>query len=271
MSIEVVNAQPGAPSTGVSWAAIMAGAAAAVASSLSLAVLGAGFGLTLVSPWAGGNASATTFAMSAAIGLIVVQWLSAGLGGYIAGRLRPDWADFEEDERFFRDTAHGFVTWCLATIVVAALAVMSAGAVGRAGAEAARGVSAVSSAAISAMPDNDYLTDMIYRGAPQSTPENRAEALRIMAASIVAGDFSADDRAYLAQLATRAGLSQDEATRRIDAVVNRITQTKAKIQETAEQARKTASRAALFTFLSLLIGAFIASAAAALGGSLRDV
>ena len=147
---------------------------------------------------------------------------------------------------------------------------MSAGAAGRATAEATRGASTAVSAAASAMPDNNYLTDMIYRAAPQATPELRAEAARIVATNALAGEFSADDKAYLAQLATRAGVAQDEATRRVDQLATRVAEAKTKIQETAETARKTASRTALFTFLSLAVGAFIASAAAALGGSLRD-
>ena len=46
-----------------------------------------------------------------AIWLIVMQWLSAALGGYITGRLRTKWVNTHSDEVFFRDTAHGFVTW----------------------------------------------------------------------------------------------------------------------------------------------------------------
>lgn len=102
-----------------SWPAILAGAFVAIATSLVLFALGSGFGLALVSPWPGRGVSATGFTINAAIWLIVTQWLSAALGGYIAGRLRTKWVGTHTHEVFFRDTAHGLVTWAVASVVVA--------------------------------------------------------------------------------------------------------------------------------------------------------
>ncbi len=65
----------------VSWAAVLGGSFAAAAISLLLFTLGTGVGLSSVSPWSGAGASATTFTVGAAIWLIVIQWLSAGMGG----------------------------------------------------------------------------------------------------------------------------------------------------------------------------------------------
>src|ERR1700731_4157175 len=103
----------------VSWPAIVAGAFVAAASSLVLAALGSGFGLASVSPWPNSGVSATTFTVMTAIWLVVVQWLASGLGGYVAGRLRTKWANTHTHEVFFRDTAHGFITRAVATIMVA--------------------------------------------------------------------------------------------------------------------------------------------------------
>jgi hypothetical protein len=50
-----------------------------------------------------------------------MQWLSAGFGGYLAGRLRAKWVGPRTDEVLFRDTAHGLLAWALATVIVAAL------------------------------------------------------------------------------------------------------------------------------------------------------
>ena len=86
-----------------------------------LLAFGSGLGFAMVSPWPGHGASATGFAVNAAIWLIVSQWLSAALGGYIAGRLRTKWVGTHTHEVFFRDTAHGLVTWSVATVIVAAL------------------------------------------------------------------------------------------------------------------------------------------------------
>lgn len=87
------------------------------------------------------SASATTFAVSSAIWLVIVQWLSSGLGGYLTGRLRTKWVGLHTDETFFRDTAHGFLAWALATmLVVFVLGSATSAAVGT-------GVKAVSSVA----------------------------------------------------------------------------------------------------------------------------
>jgi hypothetical protein len=71
-------------------------------------LVGAGLGLTMISPISNAGMSVATVTVSAAIWLIVVQWLSALLGGYVAGRLRTKWGNLHTDEVFFRDTAHGF-------------------------------------------------------------------------------------------------------------------------------------------------------------------
>src|SRR6185437_14246733 len=71
------------PVSGTSWPAIFAGAITAAATSLILVVLGMGFGLASVSPWPHSGASATTFTVMTGIWLIIVQWLSAAMGGYV--------------------------------------------------------------------------------------------------------------------------------------------------------------------------------------------
>src|ERR1700680_604901 len=107
----------------ISWAAIIGGAFAAAALSLILLALGSGFGLASVSPWPNSGASATTFTVITAIWLIIVQWVSSGLGGYLTGRLRTKWVGLHNPEVFFRDTAHGFLAWAVAAVVgVAVLA-----------------------------------------------------------------------------------------------------------------------------------------------------
>jgi len=80
------------------------------------------------------------------------------------------------------------------------------------------------------------------------------------------GSLPDGDKAYLAQLvAARTGLPQDAAEKRINEVLGQAQAAEAKARELADQARRTAARSAFFLFFSMLIGAFIASAAAALG------
>ena len=65
----------------VSWGAIIAGAVAASAITVVLSLLGSGIGLSMASPFSSQGASLTTFAITTAIWLIIVQWVSAGFGG----------------------------------------------------------------------------------------------------------------------------------------------------------------------------------------------
>ncbi|MCY4125026.1 MAG: hypothetical protein OXF59_07500, partial [Pseudomonas sp.] len=107
--------------SGVSWAAIFAGAAGAAAISLLLVVLGAGLGFAATSPWADEGASAKALGISTIVWLLLTQIIASGMGGYIAGRLRVKWANLHGDEVYFRDTAHGFLSWAVATLVTAML------------------------------------------------------------------------------------------------------------------------------------------------------
>src|SRR6202049_3317726 len=103
-----------------SWPSIIAGAFVAASVSLVLLALGSGLGFASISPWPGQGVTATTFAVTTAIWLIVMQWVSSGVGGYITGRLRTRWTGTHTHEVFFRDTAHGLVMWSVATVLVAA-------------------------------------------------------------------------------------------------------------------------------------------------------
>ena len=81
--------------SGVSWAAIAAGAVAAAALALLLIAFGAGLGLSAVSPWSDSSVSSTTFSVGTGIYLIVVAVMSSAIGGYLAGRLRTHWRNLD--------------------------------------------------------------------------------------------------------------------------------------------------------------------------------
>lgn len=272
----------------VSWAPVIAGAVAASAITLILLLVGSGLGLTMVSPWANASASAATVGVTAAIWLIVVQWLSAGIGGYLTGRLRTKWTGVHTYEVFFRDTAHGFLSWALATIVVAGLlssavtSVIGAGAqatAALAGGAAAAGTAAASNSAGSTSGFSPaYYTDALLRPSkPAATPGNdsnenvSAEVSRILVSGATQGEISPDDRTYLNQVvASRTGLSDADAKARVDTVLKRIDDAKVAAQQAADKARKGASVVALLGALSLLVGAFIAGVGGAIGGRQRD-
>jgi len=146
----------------VSWAAVLAGAAAAAALSLILVVLGTGLGLSSVSPWANEGANAKALGISTAVWVAFMAVASSALGGYIAGRLRTRWASLHTDEVAFRDTAHGFLAWALATLFTAWLlshaASMVVGGGVKAGADVAGGA-----AAESKQGGESYFVDSLFR------------------------------------------------------------------------------------------------------------
>jgi len=201
----VAETAPGV--VGTAWPAVIAGGVAAVAITVLLVALGTGIGLSSISPWTSSNPSATTFTLLAAGWLIIVQWLSSGLGGYLAGRLRTKWTALHTDEVFFRDTAHGFLAWALATMVVAAFATSSVtSAVSSAGSAISNVAGSAASTATQAaanQPSSDYSLDTLFRKDQPDTnissPDARAEAGRIVARAVTNGNLDPNDRAFLSK------------------------------------------------------------------------
>jgi hypothetical protein len=66
------------------------------------------------------------------------------------------------------------------------------------------------------------------------------------------------------------GIPQADAQKRVDDTIASTKEAEAKARQAADAARKATATFAIFTALSLVIGAFIACAAAALGGNIRD-
>jgi hypothetical protein len=239
----------------------------------------------MVSPWSGESSSAATVGLTAVIWLVVVQWLSSALGGYLTGRLRTKWAVIHTDEVFFRDTAHGFLSWALATLFVVGFLASALTSLAGAGANAAGDVAKTAGAAASAPlaaaggPNlsTAYFVDALLRPAQigdRARNDNgaaAAEVSRIVLQGAVSGQVPDSDKTYIASIVSaRSGLSEADARTRVDQVLKQIDDAKNAAKAAADKARKTGATTALVGSLSLLIGAFIASVAAALGGRQRD-
>jgi hypothetical protein len=262
MVIETVEiSTPVEESPTVSWAAVAAGAIAAAALTLVLLAFGAGMGFSAVSPWGNSGVSASTFQIGTGVYLIVVAMLASTIGGYIAGRLRTKWVAVHTHEVFFRDTAHGFLAWGLATVVSAAFL-----------AAAASNIAGGASATQSAGPGGpvDYYADALLRPNAAASPNTsgsepiRREIARILTTGLRNGDVPAPDRAYVAQVVVaRTGLSQADADKWVSDVINQA-------KTDLDNARKAAAKLSLWLTASLLMGAFCASLAATEGGHVRD-
>jgi len=84
-----------------------------------------------------------------------------------------------------------------------------------------------------------------------------------------------EDIRYVGQIvARRTGLSQQEAEKRVAVVYTkvqaRLHDAEAAARDTADKGRKASAYGALWLFVSLLVGAFVASLAATFGGRRRD-
>jgi len=312
----------------VSWGAILAGAIAAAALSLILVILGVGLGLSSVSPWSFEGVTAETFGWSSIAWLTFTAIAASGLGGYLAGRLRTKWGNLHGDETYFRDTAHGFVSWAVATLLTAALLTSAIGGILGAGAKVAgatAGAAASTAGGIAAAGagsaamgneegDVQYWVDSLFRAnptaaqpappvgpadaaAPPAPPVNgapppprpmpgadrradsrevRTEVNRIIVNSLKSDTMDPADTQYLGQLvAAQTGMSQAEAQARVTDVQTRLRaaldNAKQQAKQAADDARKATAYAALWLFITLLIGAFIASLSATWGGRRRDL
>ena len=305
-SVRTAVATPQLSVSAVSWGAIFAGAAAAAALSLILLILGTGLGLSSISPWANDGVSVTTFGVSTIIWVTLTQLLAAGMGGYLAGRLRTKWVEVHTDEVYFRDTAHGFLAWAVASLATATLLTSVIGSIVNGGVQA--GASVAGGVATSAMVATaggvaagsemaadetnsgaiGYFLDTLFRrdinamSTPldsltpqQETAVSMAEVTRIFMNSLRTGVLPEEDIDYVGQVvAQRTGLTQQEAEQRVSDTFARVqtslSEAETSAREAADSARKASAYAAIWLFISLLIGAFVASFAAPYGGRQRD-
>jgi MFS family permease len=273
----------------VSWGAVFAGAVGAAAFSLILVLLGTGLGLSAVSPWAHEGISGVTASVSTIVWITVVQILASVLGGYLAGRLRSRWVTVHTHEVYFRDTAHGFLAWSVATLMMASLLSSAVGSVVSTGVKATSAVAVAGAAAAgvaATKPEEagsdsvSYSVDSLFRATPSAAvpalaPNKIAEVTRIFANGLKSGELEAADTQYLGQVvAQQTGLSQADAEKRVTDTFTRLKQTlqqaSDKAKQIADDARKASAYLALWLVISLLIGAFAASLAATFGGRLRD-
>ncbi len=305
------------PASAVSWGAVVAGAATAAALSLILLLLGVGLGLSAISPWSYEGVSGTTLGISTILWITFTQIAASGMGGYLAGRLRTKWSGVQTDEVYFRDTAHGFLAWAVASLATAALLTSAIGSViggtvkagstvaaGAANAVAAASASDTmaagnSSAAKSNTDPLGYFVDSLFRkdanataaislpaassavpggfaAAPGASAATSTEVGRIFVNHMQVGALPADDIRYVGQIvAQRTGLSQQEAEKRVADTYSRLQlrlrEAETVTKETADKARKASAYTALWLFISMLVGAFVASLAATYGGRRRDI
>lgn len=209
----------------VAWSAVFAGAATTAALSLILLILGVGLGLYAVSPWFQSGVNAITLGITTIIWLTATQVIASSMGGYLAGRLRTRWDGVHNNEVYFRDTAHGFLSWGVATLVTVVLLTSTIGSI--------LGTTINAGASVASSTSTSTVNKVINSAAETANTANTAQ-----------------------------NNTSDGATNLTDKAVA--------TKDTADKAHKASATAALWLFVSLLMGAFAASFTAIYGGRQRD-
>jgi hypothetical protein len=252
------------------WGPIFAGAVLASALSFVLLTFATAIGLSATSPWPNSGLSARIIASLAIFWIMAQQIGTFMAGAYVAGRLRSRWHGTLQDEVEFRDGLHGGLVWAVGIVIGAALLMATSGAVARTGAEIT-GKTAI--AAASTVDPMDLVLDTMLRPTadaskrpppPATTEDPRPQVFRLLTSGVSSESLSEPNRTYLAQLvAQRAGISQEEAVKRVDEAVTGT-------RQAADKARRAAILAGLVTAIALVVSFAAAWWAAMKGGEHRD-
>jgi hypothetical protein len=289
----------------ISWSAILAGATATAVLSLILLLLGAGLGLSSLSPWAHKGISGSTFGISTIVWLTVTQILAAGMGGYLTGRLRTKWDGLHADEVYFRDTAHGFLAWAVASLVTAALLTSVIGSIVNGGVQVAASLAGNAANATSTSGamvtgsetgkiDNangseadsmGYIVDSLFRkesnlASPTSTEgiiistdtaEKSAiisEVTRIFISSMSMKTIPPADLTYISQIvASHTGFNQQQAEKRVRDIYSKMQTTKHNAEVAVKVAADKARKATIYATLWLFVSLLMGAFSASLAAT----
>lgn len=127
----------------------------------------------------------------------------------------------------------------------------------------------------SAVADHAAVAAVPAEASEVTVAKDAAEVSRIFTNVSRSAPLPPDDVRYVAQrVAQRTGVSLQEAEKRVADIYARaqarLSEAEVAARDTADTARKASAYAALWIFVSLLSGAFVASLAATYGGRQRD-
>ena len=263
----------------VSWGAVIAGAIVAIAVGALLSVLGVAIGATTIDTLERTTPDAGTLGLAGGIWATFAALLAMGIGGYVAARLSGTTSNQD-------GILHGLTVWGVALLLgtavaasslasVASVAVRSAGAaVG--GVATGIGAAGGGAAAASTQFDIQQLLDPVRRTLGGTNVENLSseqiadEIGGLVRARLMTGEWPEGSRERLnALVAKSAGISEQEASQRIDQAETQIRDALAEAEQTAREvadaAARAAAMAAFWAFAALLLGAIMASIGAVVG------
>lgn len=240
----------------LSWGAILAGVAVALVTLLALNLLGLSIGLGVLKPAEEGRYAAV--GIGAGIWMVISTIISLFIGGWVSARMSGI-----PDAR--KGILHGIVMWSIVTLLTFYLMSTAIGGLFSGAASViGKGISATAITTVGGAPEEILSEARQLLARPGATAGG--EDISVALNRLFAGGGQASDReAVVNILVTRAGMSREEASGRVDSWVTRYQQivppgtTPADI---AQSVTNALSAAALWGFIAMVLGA----AAAGFGG-----
>jgi hypothetical protein len=251
------------PASRIAWPAIFAGAIGAAGISFALHAFAVGIGLAVASTAPSWRDSSPTLWFLSGLYLLFVALAAFGFGGYIAGRARAP-LGVESREAEFVDGIHGLITWALAIVFTAILALgvaataapTAAPSGGNAGAaQSVAGENIIASELDELFWSDRAIPDLAYR---------RAEAARILLKSSSHNGVPQRDREYLTAVISAETQTPPEEAR------DRVNRQIAAARDELHRARSAGVLQAFFVGAALFVGAAVAWFAACEGGRERE-
>jgi hypothetical protein len=253
----------------ISWGAVLAGAAVAVASSMLLGLLGAALGAGWVQPFNLWN-DIGRLGVGATLWQIVNLALSMLLGGYVAARLSGTHSHQDGE-------LHGLTTWAVATLLGSLLLwQLLGGLAGMLGQGVGSAVSRVmdTTGAARLIPQEFNIkaqTDRLRQSLGSSgdlttmSHEQIGAEINSLVETSLTGDLSDQDHDRLVALvAAESGVTREEAARRVLRLENDAKESRTQVEQKVRAAAETVAQStaiaarALFTGLTTgLLGALI--------------
>ena len=261
----------------ISWGAVVAGAVVAAATMMLLSLLGVACGASGINVFQTTAADLKSYGVGAGLWGAITMILSMACGGYVAARLSGTHSHLDGE-------LHGITVWAVALLLATVLlAWVVSGAIGTVATGAATAASGALSGAgaltgsLTQTVSPQALLDRLQQSLISSgdpTQMTRAQITSDIAALIgrrvLNGSLTDQERDRLnALVAVQAGITTEEAARRVVRMEQEATTTLAQAEQQARIAADTAARAAALgakaLFSSLLLGLAAAMVGAWMG------
>jgi len=262
----------------ISWAAIFGGVILVVAVQLLLSMLGAGIGLGTVNTNAGTTPDASSLGIGAGVWWVISSMIALAFGGYVSAWLAGI-------ELRWDGVLHGLITWGIATLLTIYLLSSAVGGIIGGGFSALGGVASAAGSGVkdAAQPlaqaagvSPDVLQQQAQAYLKPANPDPATmtpqDAQKEVATNLVTYARGGPDAAAAKDrvvniMAAQQHVGRDQAAKQFDDAQAKLQQTKDQAVKTAKNAADASAAAASKTSFAALGDLLLGLIAAAIGGS----